>query len=58
MTENELNAFAEGVTKLRGMLLAWGMITPDLREAAQPTLNQLAIAQTEACLTWGCGGCR
>jgi hypothetical protein len=48
VTENELNAFAESVTKLRGMLLAFGMIAPDLREAAQPVLNQLARAQTEA----------
>jgi hypothetical protein len=48
MTEQEINTFAQHITNLRAFLLGWGTVAPDLREALQPVLNEMAKAQTEA----------
>lgn len=48
MTDQEIQQFAIALTKVKGFLAAWGAVAPDLREAMQPALNQLAVAQTEA----------
>lgn len=48
MTEIELESLALKVTELTQQLRALAIVSPQLREAFQPVLNQLAIAQTEA----------
>lgn len=48
MTEIELESLALKVTELTQQLHTLAIVSPQLREAFQPVLNQLAIAQTEA----------
>jgi hypothetical protein len=48
MTQAEVESFVRKVAELNQQLQALSLIAPQLREAFQPVLNQLAIAQTEA----------
>lgn len=48
MNEAEIERFVRQVAELTQKLQALALIAPQLREAFQPVLNQLAIAQTEA----------